>query len=82
LVSSFGFEPKSIISSVRADGAISAAPAPWTARAMISTVVESARPAASDPAARMAQPSAKIRLAPSRSESRPPSSRRPPKATT
>src|SRR3712207_7880164 len=36
---------KSIIRSVSADGAMSAAPAPWTARDTISTVVESASPA-------------------------------------
>src|SRR3954464_11534848 len=47
-MSSFGVEPKSIISSVSAEGAISAAPAPWTARAAISTPLESARPAASE----------------------------------
>ena len=54
----WGSEPKSIISRVSADGAISAAPAPWTARPAISTPVESARPAASEPAARTAQPAA------------------------
>ena len=36
-MSSFGLEPKSIISSVSAAGAISAEPAPWTARPASST---------------------------------------------
>src|SRR5215207_8357064 len=73
-MSSFGLEPKSIISSVSADGAISAAPAPCAARAAISTPVVSARPAARDAPARIAQPAANTRRAPSRSERRPPSS--------
>src|SRR5215204_1511194 len=81
-ISSFGLEPKSIISSVSADGAISAAPTPCAARAAISTPVESARPAPSDPATRTSQPAEKTRFAPNRSDSRPPSSSRPPSATT
>src|SRR5918993_733139 len=55
-INSFGLEPKSIISSVSADGAISAAPAPCAARAAISTPVVSASPAASDAPARTGQP--------------------------
>ena len=60
-MSSFGLEPKSIISNVSADGAISAAPAPWAARAAISTPVVSASPAASEAPARIAQPAVKTR---------------------
>jgi hypothetical protein len=74
--------PNSSISSVSAEGAISAAPAPCAARAAISTVVVSARPAASEPIAMIDQPAVKVRLAPKRSDRRPPSSSRPPKATT
>src|SRR4051794_41939128 len=71
-ISPFGLEPKSIISSVSADGAISAAPAPCAARAAISTPVVSARPAARDAPARIAQPAVNTRRAPSRAERRAP----------
>jgi hypothetical protein len=81
-MSSLGFDPKSIISSVSADGAISAAPAPCTARDAISRVVDSARPAPSDPAASVTQPATNMRLAPKRSDSLPPRRSRPPSATT
>ena len=82
LVSSFGEDPKVMNSSVRAAGAISADPAPWTARPASSTGTLPANPAISEPTARTTQPRVKMRRAPNRSESRPPRSSRPPNATT
>ena len=58
LVSSFGEEPKVMNSSVSAAGAMSADPAPWTARPASSTRTLPANPAISEPAARTTQPSA------------------------
>ena len=43
--SSFGLAPKSMNSNVRAEGAISAAPAPWTARPVSSVATLPASPA-------------------------------------
>jgi thioredoxin reductase (NADPH) len=82
LVSSVGEEPKVRNSSVSAAGAMSAEPAPWMARPASSTGTLPANPAIREPAARTTQPRLKMRRAPNRSESRPPSSSRRPIATT
>src|SRR3954466_9708357 len=68
--------------SVSAAGAISAAPAPWTALPVSSAGTLVAEPAMTDPTKSVAQPAANTRRAPSRSDRRPPSSSRPPNATT
>lgn len=80
--SSFGLCPKSIISRVMADGAISAPPTPWTARPAISTAALCAAAASTEPTIIVAQPVAKIFRAPNRSESLPPSRSNPPKTMT
>ena len=69
-------------SNVSAAGAISAEPAPWMARPASSTADVAGEPGDQGPAARTTQPRLKMRRAPNRSESRPPRSSRPPKATT
>ena len=60
-------------------GEMIAAPSPCTARAAISTPIESARPQASDATAKSAMPIMNMRRRPSRSAARPPSRRKPPK---
>src|SRR6516225_58369 len=64
-----------------AAGAISAAPTPSTARAAISAPAEPASPQASEAAVNTAAPMIKTRRRPSRSASRPPSSKNPPNAS-
>ena len=61
-----------------AAGAASAAPRPCTARDATSIASDSARPAVSDAAANRTSPATRMRLRPSRSAARPPSSRNPP----
>ena len=70
---------KVVVRMARAAGEISAAPRPCTARATISCSSFWARPPASDAIAKSTMPDMNIRRRPSRSASRPPSSRKPPK---
>ena len=64
-----------------AAGAIIAAPRPSTARAATSKPAELASPQASEPAVNRPVPAIRIARRPSRSASRPPSSRNPPNAS-
>ena len=59
-------------------GEMIAAPTPCTARAPTSTPIEPASPQTSDAAEKTTIPTMNIRLRPSRSPARPPSSRKPP----
>ena len=61
-------------------GATSAAPNPWSARAPINSSCDWARPARSEAPENNASPVRKIRRLPSRSPSRPPRSRNPPRS--
>jgi len=69
------------ISSASADGATSAAPAPWTARAATSAPADGARAHASDAAANSSSPIRNTRRRPHTSATRPASSRPPPNAS-
>jgi hypothetical protein len=62
-------------------GAAIAAPAPWTARAVISHVWSVANPPSSEASENTSSPAIKIRRRSSRSPDRPPSSSSPPKLT-
>jgi hypothetical protein len=64
-----------------AAGVITAAPRPWSARAEMSDASDQASPARSDATVKRVIPTRKIRLRPSRSAARPPSSRKPPKTS-
>jgi hypothetical protein len=64
-----------------AAGVIAAAPRPCTARAAIRTAVEDASPQASDASVNSPTPASSIRLRPTRSAIRPPSSSRVPKVS-
>src|SRR5262249_31311680 len=66
------------VSSDSAAGAMSAAPVPCTSRAATRSPASFARPAVSDETAKTARPVISMRRRPSRSASRPPSSRKPP----
>ena len=68
-----------VVSRARAEGAASAAPAPWTARAASSQVEVVAKPPTSDATVNSAMPAKNVRRRPSRSPARAPSSSRPPK---
>jgi hypothetical protein len=72
---------KMVVSSDSAAGARMAASAPCRARAATSTSKLGAKPAAADATANPARPMRKVRLRPNRSERRPPSRRRLPKAS-
>ena len=69
---------KLVESSASVEGASSAAPRPWTARAAIIPSGDWARPTASDAAVKIAIPSMNIRRRPARSPARAPSSNSPP----
>ena len=64
-----------------AAGETIAAPTPWIARAMIRDSSESANPHAAEASENSSKPAMKMRLRPSRSAARPPSSSRPPKVS-
>ena len=70
-----------VVSRDSAAGASSAAKAPWIARAPTSMVKLWAAPPSADATAKPMMPMMKIRLRPNRSDSRPPSSSRLPKAS-
>ena len=72
---------KVVIRIASAAGEIVAAPRPWIARAPISDASDQARPQRSDPIVNRTRPTMKMRLRPSRSAVRPPSSRKPPKTS-
>src|SRR5436190_1651639 len=72
--------PNVVVMIASVAGEMIAAPRPWTARAAISTPIEFARPHAREAAEKTAIPIMNMRLRPSRSPARPPSSRKPPKA--
>lgn len=62
-------------------GEMIAAPRPWMPRAMISTSCERASPHSGEAAVKTTNPTRNSRTRPSRSPSRPPSSRNPPKVS-
>src|SRR5947208_2343594 len=64
-----------VVSSDSAEGAASAAPIPWAARATNSTQPTGARPPTSELSAKRATPARKTRRRPSRSPARAPSNR-------
>jgi hypothetical protein len=61
-----------------AAGVITAAPRPWSERAVISDASDHARPAKSDASVKTTRPARKSFRRPSRSAARPPSSKKPP----
>ena len=73
---------KVVVTIESAAGEMIAAPRPCTARAAISWASFAAKPPASDAAAKTSRPAMNTRRRPSRSASRPPSSRKPPKVST
>ena len=73
---------KVVVTIESAAGERSAAPRPWTARAAISAPSDSAKPPTSEASAKRTSPDMNTRRRPSRSASRPPSSKKPPKVST
>ena len=73
---------KVVVTIESAAGERIAAPRPWTARAAISVPSLSAKPPAREASAKSTSPPMNTRRRPSRSASRPPSSRKPPKVST
>ena len=73
-----GPSAKVVVMIDSAAGETSAAPRPWSPRAMISISEECESPHSSDAVANAVTPAMKIRLRPMRSPIRPPSSRKPP----
>ena len=70
-----------VVRSASEDGAASAAPTPWRARADRSIQPETANPPNSELSVKMAIPARKVRRLPRRSPHRAPRSRRPPKVS-
>ena len=68
-----------VVMIASAAGEMNAAPSPWSAREPISIPELVERPSSSDAAVNTTRPNRKKRLRPSRSPTRPPSSRKPPK---
>lgn len=69
-----------VVSRLSAEGASTAAKAPWRARAPNSMAELVAAPPSAEAAANPISPMTKVRLRPARSAMRPPSRSRPPKA--
>ncbi len=72
---------KVVLMIARAAGEMNAAPSPWSPRQAISIAESTARPFSSEAIVKTTSPKRKSRLRPSRSPARPPSSRKPPKAS-
>ena len=75
----WGPSENTVVSSASADGAASAAPTPWAARAASSMEPVTANPPRRELAEKIAMPARNVRRRPMRSPARAPSSRNPPK---